>query len=110
MIGAGARDRRVRFERSVITEDDFGGAVRTWELLCMAWAHVRFSAGAERRDAAQEGASAAATFVVPHNPRTRDISVNDRIQFDGSAWDIVSNIPSRELNALREIEAVRSVQ
>ncbi|AHE52632.1 phage head closure protein [Sphingomonas sanxanigenens] len=110
MIGAGARNRRIRFERAEVTQDAFGGEVRTWVKLCDAWAHVIFAKGAERREAAQERAAAAATFIVLHNPRTRDISVTDRIIFDGASWDIVSNIPSRDFNAEREIEAVRGVQ
>jgi head-tail adaptor len=73
------------------------------------YADVRFSKGSERREAAQEGAGAAATFIVLSNERTRDVSVTDRIVFDGAIWDITSSIPSREFNAYREIEATRSL-
>lgn len=110
MIGAGKRNRRIRVEAATITKNGFNEPVKTWGPYCTAMAAVIFGSGQERRDAAQEGASAAATFVVPHNPRTKAISVEYRIQFDGSAWDIVSNVPSVQLNAMREISAVRATK
>ncbi len=101
------RDHLITIERKTVAEDDYGGEIETWAEFCQEWADVRFSKGNERRQAAQEGSSAAATFVVLSNDRTRTISVTDRIVFDGASWDIQSNIPSREFGAHREIEATR---
>ncbi|AHE56014.1 phage head completion protein [Sphingomonas sanxanigenens] len=107
---AGKRDRKIVFERATVTKNAFNEDVETWAASGGEFAHVIFAKGSERRDAAQESASAAATFIVPANTQTNGVTVRDRIMFDGSAWDIVSNIPSRERNAEREIEAVRIAQ
>jgi head-tail adaptor len=105
---AGQRNYKVEFQRAGAPVDDgYNTVPGDWETYCTEWADVRFSKGSERREAAQEGASAAATFLVLSNEKTRAVSVTDRIVFDGSDWDVISNIPSRERNAGREIEAVR---
>ncbi len=104
---AGPRDRKIVIERATVTQDAFGGEVKTWVTYAEAWAQVLFNKGSERREAAQEQAAAAATFIVLSDSKTSTVSVTDRILFDGSYWDIFGNIPSRELNAGREIEAVR---
>lgn len=109
MSGTGQRNRLITVERRTVTEDDYGGEIETWGIAFQEWADVRFSKGTERRQAAQEGSQAAATFIVLDNDRTRTISVTDRIRFDGAEWDIVSAIPSRVFNAEREIEAVRTL-
>jgi hypothetical protein len=66
-----------------------------------------FGTGQERREAAQESASAAATFRVLGNAVTEGVTVKDRIQFDGSAWDIISNVPIGRPGEGREITAMR---
>lgn len=107
---ASRRNRLIRIERNEVTEDAFGGEIFTWGFLTKEWAQVIFAKGSERREAAQERASAAATFIILANPVTNGISAQHRIVFDGSNWDITSNIPSRQFNAEREIEAVRAVK
>lgn len=110
MTSDAERNHRITIERRTVVVDDYGGEVETWAPFADEYAAVRFSAGNERRAAAQERASAAATFVVLSNERTRQVSVTDRILFDGSVWDVTSSIPSREFNAEREIEAIRAVE
>ncbi|WP_158014073.1 phage head completion protein [Sphingomonas sanxanigenens] len=105
----GRRNRLIRVERATITTNNYNEEVQTWGPLVSAWARVIFAKGTERREAAQEQAQAAATFIVLANSDTAGISVEDRIVFDGSNWNVTSNIPSEEFNAEREIEAVRDV-
>jgi len=90
---AGPRNRRITFQRSISTTDDYGGRVESWVMLCRAFASVGFGTGQERREAAQESASAPATFRVLHNSHTASILPTDRIQYLGSAWDITSVVP-----------------
>lgn len=106
---AGERNYRITFQRKTVVEDTMGGDIETWTDFATAYAGVLFNKGSERRATAQEGAAAAATFVVPANTKTRTIGVTDRISFDGSYWDIVSAIPSRQFNTEREIEAIRAL-
>jgi SPP1 family predicted phage head-tail adaptor len=104
---ATGRNRRIQFQRSISTKDDYGQPVDSWATLCHAYASVNFGTGQERREAAQESGSAPATFSVLSNSDTNAVTVKDRIIFDGSAWDITSNVPSREFNAGRDITAIR---
>ncbi|HYI42680.1 MAG TPA: head-tail adaptor protein [Sphingomicrobium sp.] len=104
-LSAGRRDRQITFERATVADDDYGGGSETWAAFATEWAQVSFGTGVERRTAAQEAASAPATFRVLANGRTSDVTTRDRIMFDGSAWDIVSNVPlgreGREITAVR---------
>ena len=106
---AGARNRRITIQRATVVADDHGGEIETWGEYCKAWARVIFQPGQERREAAQEQASAVATFSVLANSLTNAVKATERIVFDGSDWDVVSNIPSRQFHAERDIEAVRLV-
>lgn len=104
---AGRLKYRVMFRRYTATEDAAGHEIKTWADYAGAYADVVFSKGSERRDAAQEGASLPATFIVRRNDKTAALKVTDRIAFDGVEWDIVSIVPSREFRAGYDIDAVR---
>lgn len=107
---ASARNRQVVFQRATSTDDGYGGQIETWADYCTEWATVSFGTGQERREAAQQSASAPATFMVLANSLTRSISVTDRISFDGSVWDITSAVPSMERNVGIDITAIRSAR
>ncbi len=109
-MSASNRNRKVVFQRTGAPVDDgYTTQPGTWADYCTEWAAVSFGTGQERRTAAQESASAPATFSVLANSLTRTLSVTDRIVFDGSNWDITSVVPSRELNAGVDITAVRAL-
>lgn len=82
------RGQLVTFERATIAPDDFGQEVPTWATICQEEALIFYGRGDERRQAAMEEASQAATFQVPSNSDTRGVEATDRISFDGTAWDI----------------------
>jgi head-tail adaptor len=106
----GERNRKVIFQRTgPPTDDGYTMQPGAWEAYCIEWASVSFGTGQERREAAQESASASATFQVLRNSKTAALSVTDRIVFDGSTWDIISVVPSREFNAGVDITAVRAL-
>lgn len=92
---SGKADRRITIERATVTTDEMGGEISTWSPLCSPWAEINYGKGDERRQAAQESASVAATFRVRANPVTNAVVAKDRIRFDGWAWDITSNVPYR---------------
>jgi SPP1 family predicted phage head-tail adaptor len=100
------RPHLITFQRSITTTDDYGGQVATWTTLCRAYASVSFGTGQERREAAQESASAPATFRVLYNGSTANLRPTDRIQYLGSAWDITS-IAMLGLNEGVEVVAIR---
>lgn len=104
---AGQRNRRVVFQRKIITEDPFGGEVTTWTDYASVWAQVIWGTGAERREAAQLSASQPASFRVIANDKTLTLSVTDRISFAGGLWNITSIVPLG-LNEAVEVTAIRA--
>ena len=89
------RDQLISFERATVVVDEYGGETSTFTELTKAWAQVRWGSGQERREAAQEQATQAATFVCDPNPTLSTVQVTDRIQFQGVAWDITGIGPIR---------------
>jgi head-tail adaptor len=104
---AGALRDLIVIERATISADDYGGEVKTWTTYCQRGAAVTYGRADERRAAAQESASSAATFRIRSDPTTDGIAVTDRIVFDGSLWDISSNVPYNRDG--RDITAIRAV-
>ncbi len=84
---AGRRDTLIQFQRAETEQDEYGEDVCTWSSLGSEWASIIWGRGDERRQAAQESASQAATFQVLDNSVTRALLVTDRIVSDGD-WDI----------------------
>ncbi len=105
---AGKRNRRITFERATATTNDYGEDVRTWADYAAAWAEVLFGTGQERREAAQEAGSQAATFIVPWSPSLAAVAVTDRINALSATWDITSIAPVG-LNKELHFTATRSV-
>jgi len=104
------RNRKVVFQRLGADVDDGTATVPgSFADYCVEWAEVTFGTGQERRAAAQEQASVAATFKVLRNSKTAALTVTDRISFDGSFWNIVSVVPSKEFNAGMDVTAIRSI-
>jgi head-tail adaptor len=89
-VSAGARTRRITFERAAITTDDHGGEVQAWGALADAFAEVLFGSGQERREAAQESATQVATFIVPWTPTLATVVPKDRISALSAVWDITN--------------------
>jgi len=104
----GKRTRRILIQRATATTDDYGAEVQTWGAYAETFAEVLFGTGQERREAAQEAASAPATFIVPWTPLLAAVAVKDRISALGGTWDITSAIPVG-LNKEIHITATRSV-
>ena len=92
-VGAGKRDRKIVFERATVTQDDYGEEIATWASWSGAWASVRYGTSAERREAAAEQGSQAATFRVLATAKTRAVTITDRIAFEDAAWDIEGIAP-----------------
>ena len=108
MTSVGARNRLIIIERAGAETDD-GYTTRPGEYseFTRAWAEVLFGTGQERRQAAQEAATAPATFILDWNHTAAQIAPTDRISALGSYWDITSAIPVG-LNKEIHITATRS--
>lgn len=106
-LEAGARSQKIVFQRFTATTDDYGHEVRIWTDFATEWAQVRFGTGQERRAAAQEGSSQAATFGVLSNPMTRALTTRDRISYMSDSWNILALNPTSDNKGI-VLTAVRS--
>jgi head-tail adaptor len=103
------RHKLVTFERATTTTDEYGGETQVWATLCTEFADIFYGRGDERRQAAMEQGQQPATFQVPSNSNTRSVTLEDRISFDGSTWDIegkATDVPNRRMI---EFTATRSL-
>lgn len=105
-MNRGQFDKLIVVQRAEVTQDEYGTEVSTWEEEEKAWARVRFGRAEEKRVAAQEGGLQSATFEVTPTTKLLAVSLKDRIQFDGSDWDI-SEVAPLARNLLR-FTAVRN--
>jgi len=104
---AGKRDKRIVFERSTTTENEYGEEIEAWAPAFERWAQVWMGKGSERREAAMEQGSQAATFAVLADNGTRSTTLKDRIVYDGSVWDIEGIAPDTPTRGEIEFTAVR---
>lgn len=102
------RDQLVTLERATTTSDGYGEETQTWGTIGQEWAAVHYGRGSERREAAAEHGVQAANFTFLSNPVTRGLTLTDRIQHAGSAWDIEAIAPEMPRRGEIEITAVRS--
>ena len=105
---AGKRDKRIVFERFTTTQNDYGEEIEAWAPAFKRWAQVWMGKGSERREAAMEQGSQAATFAVLADSGTRAVTLKDRIVHAGSVWDIQGIAPDTPQRGEIEITAVRA--
>lgn len=105
---SGRRDQLITLERATTLQDEYGEEVPSWATLGQEWAAVFYGRGDERRQAAMEQGSQAATFQMLSNTLTRSLTLTDRIQF-GGVWDIEGISPDMPRRGYVEVTAVRAV-
>lgn len=93
MSTIGERESLITFQRATVSVDDYGGETPSWADLVSVYARVKYGTGQERREAAQERATQAATFECDWNTALATVIVTDRILFEGEAWDVTSKAP-----------------
>jgi len=92
---AGELDQRISIERGEAVRGGLGVEPETaWAEFASRAARVRQGTGQERRQAASEGASAVATFLIRTDPLTKQITERDRIQWRALTWNISSVAPT----------------
>lgn len=89
---AGALDRRIRLlSYRAGAANDFGEpGSPTWDQAAVLWASKRDLSDAERVAAQAVGAILTTRFVVRSSTITRAIKPQDRIEYDGRTYDVVS--------------------
>ncbi len=83
---AGKLDRRLRILRQIETgRDGLNQPIIEWGPVARVWAQARPNRGAERFEAQQVTGTAMMTFHIRYRA---DLTVKDRIDYDGKVWDI----------------------
>jgi head-tail adaptor len=93
MPSASQRTELIVFERATPTEDESGGETLTWSTYAMRRSYVRFGTAQEKREAAQEGGSQAATFECETSATLKAVTLKDRISYLNSYWDLSEIAP-----------------
>lgn len=98
-LNSGELDRRIELQTATRTKNAVGEAVASWAPMAPArWAKVSYGSGAERREAAVEDNSLAATFQLHWSAAIWALRADTgaaRIIFDGWIWDLKSIAGSR---------------
>ncbi len=84
MIGAGARDRVITFQRRVTTRDAANALVETWPFYATARAAMTPLSDAERVRAQEVAASMTTRWVTNWTPTLALVDQRDRIEFTDS--------------------------
>ena len=96
MVTASHRLYAVSFIQAATSTNDYNETVEDWDnptTLATVTASIRFGTAQEKREAAQESASQAATFECLRTPTLDAVPMSARISFDGSQWDITERAP-----------------
>jgi len=109
MIRAGKRQFRILFQRATAATSSLGVETESpWTDIEPAMAAISWGTSAERREAAAENATQAATFRVLSTVALRGVTHRDRIFYDDTGWDITGIAPVGDLHREIEFTATRS--
>lgn len=92
MSDPGQRPHLVHIQEAVTVTGTLGGETKTWSDSGTAWAEVLYGSGQERREAAQENATQAATFIFDWSPQVAAIQPTWRLYCFDIAWDVASAV------------------
>lgn len=98
---AGKLDRRITIERASLQTNAFNEEVEVWAPIATVWAQQRPNRGAERFTAQEIAGQAVMTFHI----RYRDVTVKDRIIYQGRTWN-VTDVRELGRRVVTEIDAV----
>ncbi len=104
MMRSGDRNRRIAILRSSTTRNDLNEPIETWPTLLTVWASYEPVSDGEKLRAGEIYADKMARFQILQSTATRTIDPRDRIQYDGSTWDIIG-VKSMGFNVGIEITA-----
>ena len=103
---AGKLDRRITIQRSTTVNNAFNEPVKAWSDLATVGAQQRPNRGAERFTAKEIAGQSVMTFHIRYRA---DLTVGDRIVYEGRIWNIVD---LREIGrrVVTEIDAVAEAE
>jgi head-tail adaptor len=90
MLGAGARNRKVTFQRALVALNAFGNEDRTWATIGSEWAHKHDLSAGERERSSEISSEVSVRFTVLHSDLTEGLRPQDRMQCGGLTYDIIA--------------------
>ncbi len=107
---AGDLDRRITFQRSEDSTNQFNEPIEIWGDISTVWARRRDASDGEKVAAGQAGATLLSRFVIRSSVSARNIAPTDRINHDGKIWNIIGIKQADEgRNRFIEITAITSL-
>ncbi|MEW7009493.1 phage head closure protein [Lentilitoribacter sp. EG35] len=89
MAGAGKLDRRIIIERNTGSGvNEFNEPDDNWEKFTTVSAERKDVSDSEKISAGQVNATRMSRFVIRSSQKSRTIDAKDRINYDGTLWDI----------------------
>ena len=91
--GAGQRDRRIRIERYLVTQNALNEDVHTWAELATVWASRMDVSDGEKLRASEIGAEISTRFSILWSTDVADVNPKDRVEYpvgSGTYFDIFS--------------------
>jgi SPP1 family predicted phage head-tail adaptor len=97
-MDAGRFDTRVSFERLSTTTDAEGSTVETWTPLFSRWANIQINNATETFKNDQDFAQRTGFAIIRLDPETKTLLTDDRLLWDGAAFDVlgVMNVQNRD--------------
>lgn len=92
-FGAGDRNRKITFQTSAGTVDDFGGQSESWSDVVSAWAAFMPVSDGEKWRAGKVEGRAVAWFNVDYSAALAAITTQDRLTLGGVVWSITGIKP-----------------
>lgn len=86
-MNIGRLDKRIKHQIRTVTTDDWNHENITWSTRATIWASVNFRSGRETQSADQRVNVDRVFFSIRYKS---DVSVLDRIEYDGQYYDIES--------------------
>jgi SPP1 family predicted phage head-tail adaptor len=108
-VRAGRLNRRVTFQRAVVTQNDFGEPVNGWSNITIAWTQIEPLAGKERFSAMQQQADVDHLLTCRYQSELSTLQPEDRAVWNSKIFDIKSVINTREGNFRLEILTKRHI-
>jgi len=105
-VKIGRMDRRIQLQVKVETQDASGEPIESWNALDTVWAEAIPLRGTERFASQQTAAEADTRFKIRYRS---DVTVENRIVFDGDNYDITAVMEIGRREAL-EILATRRAE
>jgi SPP1 family predicted phage head-tail adaptor len=105
MSSVGSLNRRVTFQRSTVSYNDFNEPVETWATLAEVWVNRRDASAGESYRAQEVGGQLSIRFTIRYSSDVATINPRDRVLYNGGVYNI-TGVRETKRNRWLEVDAV----